>query len=165
MRLGANDSRPARAGNEDLSCDDDLNIDTQSESVVTVSVQSAHDTQTTFLEQGEQVCKDLGQVVCLHVETRSIHLQFSWSNESPVGAARSVAVKERYRVRVQCLSEPSELTHDTRMFDVNRLECGRTDVIHYDSASMGGRVVLINGSHRVLVAFEKVLRNNVAGDA
>lgn len=165
MRLGANDSRPDRANNEYLPRDEDLKIDTLLESVVTVSVQSADDTCTTFLEPGEQVCKDLDQVVCLHVETRSIHLQFSWSNGSPVGATRSVAVKECYRVRVECLSDLSELTHDTRRFDVNRLERGRSDVILYGSGSIAGRVVLTNGSHRVLVAFEKVLGSNFAGDA
>lgn len=154
--LGTSSSRPNRIDNESLPGSYDLIIDTQASSIMTVSVQSAYDKQTTFLEPGDQVCKNLESVLCLHFETRSIHLQVSWSNGTSVDAASPAAVAYRHRVRVECLSEHSEVIHDIPMFDVNRLQCGRCEVIDSDDNFNSSRVALVNGIHRVLVTFEKV---------
>lgn len=94
-----------------------------SSSVTSVSIRSAGDTYSTFLEQGEQICKDLEQGDCIFVQTPAIHLQFSRSSNCFGDAGRSVSGAVRYLVRVEHLWKHSKLTCDTWTVDVNRLQC------------------------------------------
>lgn len=162
--LNTNDSPPLTAENECLPRGDDTTIGAQTETVMAVSVQSAQDSYTVWLEQGEQVCRDLDKAVCLYVQTPTIHLQFSWSSQTCAGMTDTVAVHESCRVRMEYLSAPEELTDDAQTFDVNRLRCGRDEEIHYDSALSHGQVTLRNGGHRLCLAFEKVSGNGVMGE-
>jgi hypothetical protein len=127
-----------------------------SSSVVSVSIESAHETYWSFLKQGEQICKDLEQGDCIRVQTSAIDLQFSWSRNCSRDTSRSVERTECYRIRVENLEENSELTRDTRTIDVKRLRYDQSEAICFSHVSESSRIVCYNGKHRLLLICEKV---------
>jgi hypothetical protein len=127
-----------------------------SSSVVSVSIESAHETYWSFLQQGEQICKDLEQGDCIRVQTSTIDLQFSWSRNCSRDTSRSVGGTDCYRIRVKNLEENSELTRDTRTVDVKRLRYDQSEAIWFSHFPDSGRIVCYNGKHRLLLICEKV---------
>jgi hypothetical protein len=125
-------------------------------SVMSVSIESAHETYWTFLKQGEQICKDLEEGDCIRVQSSAIDLQFSWSSDYSKDTARSVQRAECYRIRVENLEENSELTRDTRTVDVKGLRYDQNEAICFNHVSNFGRIVCYNGKHRLLLTCEKV---------
>jgi hypothetical protein len=127
-----------------------------SSSVMSVSIRSTRNTYSSFLKQGEQICKDLEQGDCIRVQTPAIDLHFSGSSNRSSDAARSARRAECYRIRVENLKEDSELTGDTQTVDVKRLRCDRNDTICFNHASGVGRIVCYNGECRIRLTCEKV---------
>lgn len=135
-----------------------------SSSETSISIKSAGNTYSTFLKQGEQICKDFEQGDCVLVQTPAIHLQFSRSSDCFGDARRSVPRAERYRIRVEHLREESELACDTQRVDVNALRCDQSEVICFNHTSSVGSIVCYKGEHRVCVTFEKVLGSLMTQD-
>lgn len=133
-----------------------------SSSMLSISIQNDHATYFSFLEQGEQVCRDLehGDHIC--VQTSAIHLQFSWSSNQRSDAARSGTTSKFYRIRVEYLWSQSELTSDTRKVDVDRLRYDQDEVIFFDRVSRSGRIVCYSGEHSVCLTFEEASKARVA---
>jgi hypothetical protein len=74
-----------------------------------VSIRSARGIYSSFPKQGEQICKDLEQGYCIHVQTSAIDLQFSWSSDRSGVAARPVKGAECYRIRIESLKKNTAL--------------------------------------------------------
>jgi hypothetical protein len=132
-----------------------LRTDTSS-SVMSVSIRSTWNTYSSFLEKGEQICKDLEQGDCIRVQTSAIDLQFSWSSDCSRDAARSGRGAKCYRIRVENLKEDSKLTGDTGTVDVKQLRCDRDDTVCFNHASGVGRIVCYNGECRTGLTCEQV---------
>jgi hypothetical protein len=121
-----------------------------------VSIRSARGTYSSFLKQGEQICKDLEQGDCIRVQTSAIDLQFSWSSDRSGDAARPVKGAECYRIRIENLKKNTEVTRDTRTVDVKRLRCDQNEMVCFNRASGSGRIICYNGECRLLLTCEKV---------
>jgi hypothetical protein len=119
-----------------------------SSSTVTITMHSDSRTSSWDLEQGEHISKELTQGEIILIQTSAIHLQFSWSGDAATPA-------ELYRIRVEYLSENSEVAADAQLVDVDRLKCDREETICLGRHLSVGRIVCRSGKHKVCLSIHK----------